>query len=200
MIDVCCGLSLSATLFPAGVNPWAGTLLAMLVLAGCLAVSLSILVALSGVAVTHIVLRGITITLAARTLTGGGSRRVDTGTREKKNRRNGNNNTAGHDGRGGQQQQQQQRGVERCRSRAARQHTRELVETRSSGASEIRGLAHGGPCALASTRVAHGLLDTDHFGRAGPRESSRGTRNKESNGHNTAPHNFAARSFTDPTS
>ncbi|KZC07246.1 hypothetical protein WN55_07657 [Dufourea novaeangliae] len=43
----------------------------MLVLAGCRALSLSIFVALNGVAVTHIVLPrggGITITLAARTL------------------------------------------------------------------------------------------------------------------------------------
>lgn len=68
MIDVCCGLSASPALFVPPVNPCTCTLVAMLVLAGCLPLSLSIFVALSGVAVTHIVLRDITITLAARTL------------------------------------------------------------------------------------------------------------------------------------
>lgn len=68
MIDVCCGLSVSPTLFVPPVNPCTCTLVAMLVLAGCLALSFSIFFALSGVAVTHIVLRGITITLVARTL------------------------------------------------------------------------------------------------------------------------------------
>lgn len=68
MIDVCCGLSASPALFVPPVNPCTCTLVAMLVLAGCLALSFSIFFALSGVAVTHIVLRGITITLVARTL------------------------------------------------------------------------------------------------------------------------------------
>lgn len=68
MIDVCCGLSVSPALFVPPVNPCTCTLVAMLVLAGCLALSFSIFFALSGVAVTHIVLRGITITLVARTL------------------------------------------------------------------------------------------------------------------------------------
>lgn len=68
MIDVCCGLSASPALLVPSADPCTCTLVAMLVLVGCLALSFSILVALSGVAVTHIVLRGITITLVARTL------------------------------------------------------------------------------------------------------------------------------------
>lgn len=68
MIDVCCGLSVSPTLFVPPVNPCTCMLVAMLVLAGCLAVFFSIFFALSGVAVTHIVLCDITITFVTRTL------------------------------------------------------------------------------------------------------------------------------------
>lgn len=135
MIDVCCGLSVSPALFVPPVNPCTCTLVAMLVLAGYLALSFSIFVALSGVAVTHIVLCGITITLVARTL--------------RERRRVHKTTSVGHD-----RWKRSNEPTRRTRANAAKRegsgHARAYVKTSKTRASTefIRGLARRDSYAL----------------------------------------------------